>query len=109
MRQESCGIARWPVYTALVTVLVLVGAAALGAFLILHELGTRITPAGAPLPARREIQTIEQTLIATRAEGIEERRQARRHLDRYEWIDAAEGQVRIPIRRAMAIVAGEVR
>jgi hypothetical protein len=52
-----------------------------------------------------ELGTIEQTLVLTTQRGIDLRNAQRESLDAYGWVDRDAGIAKIPIERAMDIVA----
>lgn len=57
----------------------------------------------------RQIAGINQTLILNDPTGEQLIEQQRRELDSYGWVDRKSGLVRIPIERAMQLVAEEQR
>jgi hypothetical protein len=62
-------------------------------------------PSG-PRPVRRELSHVEQTMIEDTRTGIDLRERQRRELDGWGWVDRDAGVARIPIDRAIEIVAG---
>src|SRR4051812_5513420 len=63
---------------------------------------------GAQLPppvAPATIGVVEQSLIETTRRGLDLENAQRERLDRYEWVDRDRGIARIPIERAMDLVA----
>ena len=58
-----------------------------------------------PPTAPTTIGTIEQTLILSEGRGTRERAVGRTQLDALEWVDRDAGIARIPIERAMDLVA----
>jgi hypothetical protein len=66
---------------------------------------------GAPesVEAPPEIGTIEQTLVLSTRRGLDLKEEQREELERYGWADRDAGIAKIPIARAMDIVAGGAR
>jgi len=93
-------------YSALIVFAGLTACGILAAFVMAWTLGAPIAVRPPPAPPALEIQTINQTLIGKSAEGLEARAAAQRRLDSYGWVDRQRGVARIPIRRAMQLVAG---
>jgi hypothetical protein len=60
-----------------------------------------------PPPAPTTIGSIEQTLILSEGRGTRERSAGRARLDAVEWVDRDAGIARIPIERAMDLVAAD--
>jgi hypothetical protein len=58
-----------------------------------------------PPPAPAQIGTVETTLIDVTERGVKLRADERQALDRYGWVDRDAGLARIPIERAMDMVA----
>jgi hypothetical protein len=59
-----------------------------------------------PTQAPAEMGTIEQTLVLSTRRGIDLRNEQLEELERYGWADRDAGLAKIPIERAMDIVAG---
>jgi hypothetical protein len=97
-----------PIHLALVTVVSLViGALAVGAAALLTPRALlRAEPRGDP---RTPVAAVARSSIRGRARGLEQRREARQRLDTYGWVDREAGVARIPIERAMELVARGVR
>jgi hypothetical protein len=60
-----------------------------------------------PRPAPVELSRIEQTPVGTAQRGIDLRDEQRRELETWGWVDRKAGIAKIPIERAMDVVAGE--
>jgi hypothetical protein len=60
-----------------------------------------------PRPAPVELSRIEQTPLGTAQRGIDLRNEQRRELETWGWVDRKAGIAKIPIERAMDVVAGE--
>jgi hypothetical protein len=60
-----------------------------------------------PRPAPVEISRIEQTPIGTAQRGVDLLSAQRRELESWGWIDRKAGIAKIPIERAMDVVAEE--
>jgi hypothetical protein len=87
---------------AVFSVSLLVAALLLGAYT--RSLG-RPPPQHSSRVAPRQIGPIDQSLIGQGDYGLSIRRQQQRTLDHYGWVDRDAGIARIPIDRAMHIVA----
>jgi hypothetical protein len=78
------------------------------AALLLAQVGT-VTPSlagpGGPRPATREISEVEQTPIVDTRTAADLRDVQRRELESWGWVDRDAGIARIPIERAMDVVA----
>jgi len=61
----------------------------------------------APSSAPATIGTLEQRLILAAPRGLETKRRQRDELDRWGWVDRDAGLARIPVERAMDLVADE--
>jgi hypothetical protein len=64
-----------------------------------------LTGAHGPLPAPREISGLEQTPIRDTRVGEDLLDAQKRRLETWSWVDRDAGIARIPIRRAMDVVA----
>jgi hypothetical protein len=60
-----------------------------------------------PEPAKPELGMIEQTPIRETRRGLDEVNEQRRSLETWGWVDRRRGIARIPIERAMDVVAAE--
>jgi len=67
------------------------------------RLATRGSQAAPPLPSGSAIP--ERTSILDTRRGLDAQRAAREELGRYGWVDRERGIARIPIERAMDLVA----
>jgi hypothetical protein len=65
------------------------------------------TSAPAPSVAPMTIGTVEQGLLVGPARGLDFARDQRATLDRWGWVDRDAGIARIPIERAMDLVAAD--
>jgi len=63
------------------------------------------SPAPVPLQASEQIGIVEQTPILDARRGLDERAPQKESLRHFGWIDRAHGVARIPIERAMDLVA----
>lgn len=61
----------------------------------------------APSAAPQTIGTVEQTLVLATARGFRARDAHRRDLEIWAWVDRDAGIARIPVERAMDVVAAE--
>jgi hypothetical protein len=118
MRQDPIAFSRGGVMTAFAVVIVLVAIGIGGAWLTVRSQGRSIsavhgaTPsnqAGEPGAAPRELGALLQTLIRSDTSAADQRTRDRQRLTEYGWVDQSRGLVRIPIARAMQIVAQEGR
>jgi hypothetical protein len=58
-----------------------------------------------PAPTSSQIGIVEQTPAGEARRGLDRRDEQRRALERYGWVDRGRGVARIPIDRAMDLVA----
>jgi hypothetical protein len=111
VRQEEDRIASGSLIRVSIVSLV-VGAAGVffGGAILLSEVGA-LKPSAAgphgPRPAPRALSEVEQTPIWNTRVGLDLRERQRRELDAWGWVDREAGIARIPIERAMDIVARE--
>jgi hypothetical protein len=98
-RVEGRSIARVGVASGVVFVVSLVVAAAL--------LGVFSTRSAAVASAPPASGTVERTLLLGTPRGLEQRARARESLSRWEWVDRDAGVARIPVDRAIDIIAAD--
>jgi hypothetical protein len=106
LRQESDRLANRKVIVITIASIIVFGAAVAVAGLLLGPMraGRDIGPA-APSAAPASMGSVEQTLILGPPRGIDTRREQRASLDRWGWVDRDAGIARIPVERAMDLVA----
>lgn len=115
MRQDPITLSRAAVVTAVLIVVALVvfGISATALTLgsaghLLSGIATTQRP-GAAVPPPRTIEGLYQTLIDQDDRTAVQRRDDERRLASYGWVDPSRGVIRIPITRAMELVAEEQR
>jgi len=116
MRQDPIAFSRGGVMTAFGVVIVLIAIGIGGAWLTVRSQGRSVTAvrggaastqAGEPGASPRELGGLLQTLIRSDTSAADQRTRDRQRLTQYGWVDQSRGLVRIPIARAMQIVAQE--
>jgi len=92
-------------WTCAVTVTVIAASVVISSRLL--QSWIRPVPAGASRPARAdaEIGLVEQTLILTTRRGLDQQAKQRESLRTFGWVDRPHGIAKIPIDRAMDLVA----
>lgn len=113
MRQAPLGFSSGAFITAVALIVLFVAIGTFVAGTMLRAAGRPVSAAAmrqalGPAPERpRMIEGVYQTLIETDETTADERRRALQQLSTYGWVDERNGVVRIPIARAMALVAQE--
>ena len=106
VRQERDAIAtRKVVAVAVASVAVFAAAIAVSVWVPESARRGRDTGPAVPRPAPTTIGTLEQRLILAAPRGLDMARAQRATLERWGWVDPDAGLVRIPIERAMDILA----
>jgi hypothetical protein len=91
----------------IVLIAVLVSAGAVGVSALLA--GARARAARVVLPRAAATSMPEQSLVERTERGVALRDAQRAELDKYEWLDRDAGIVRIPVERAIDLVAERAR
>ena len=108
VRQESDRLAgRKLVVTTVASIVAFGVAVAMSGWLLGAERRPSTTSAPAPSMAPATIGTVEQGLLVGPARGLEVARDRRATLDRWGWVDRDAGIARIPVERAMDLVAAD--
>jgi len=108
VRQERDRLAgRTLVATAVASIVAFGVAVAMSGWLLGAERRPVTTRAAAPSAAPTTIGTVEQGLILGPPRGLDLDRDQRATLDRWAWVDRDAGIARIPIERAMDLVAAD--
>lgn len=103
VRQERDRLERRPLVRVAVAAAATFFAAIAAAGALLSHWSVPGAAAGAPSPS----STVERTLVRTTERGIEERRAERDALSRWGWVDRDAGIARMPIERAMDLIAAD--
>lgn len=115
MRQDPIALSRGAVVTAMLIVVALVVFGISATAVTLRRGGQPLSGSGAsPQPdaaasAPQTIEGLSQTLIDHDDTTATQRQDDERRLASYGWVDRSKGVIRIPITRAMELVAEEQR
>ena len=108
VRQEADRLAnRKLIITSIGSIVVFGVAVAISSWLLDATRRPVDTHLPAPSAAPMTIGTVEQGLLLGPARGLDLRRDQRASLDRWGWVDRDAGIARIPVERAMELVAAE--
>jgi hypothetical protein len=106
VRQEPDDVAkRKLVAITIVSFIAFTGAVVVAAMLLDDARRGRDTGPATPAVAPTTIGTLEQGLALGPPRGLDMRRRQGAQLERWEWVDRDAGIARIPIERAMDLVA----
>lgn len=108
VRQEADTLARRKLVAIAVAALVVFGVAVAvsGWMLGVLRRGRDAGPSS-PAPAPITVGTVEQRLILASPRGLDAKREQRAALERWGWTDRDAGLARIPVERAMELVAAD--
>jgi threonine/homoserine efflux transporter RhtA len=108
VRQEPDSLAKRRLLATTIGSFVAFGAAvAVSAWILAGARAGRDTGPAAPSAAPPAIGMAEQGLILAAPRGLDEQRAHRASLEHWGWIDRDAGVARIPIERAMDLVAAD--
>ena len=104
-RAEDDALPARRLWRTAVIALVVAVAAVFASGAILAQRAPHTAYARTPARARAEIGMVEQTLILDTARGVVERDAQRESLEHFGWSDRAHGIAKIPVDRAIDLVA----
>jgi hypothetical protein len=108
VRQESDTLPnRKIIATTIASFVVFATAVAVAGLLLGGSRQGRDTGPASPSAAPITIGTVEQRLILASPRGLDLRRDQRAALDHYGWVDRDAGLARIPVERAIDLVAAD--
>jgi hypothetical protein len=108
VRQDPDRLAQRKLVLVVVTSILIAAIAITSAWLILaaSSRGPAAATGKGAIPPPSGVGTVERTLIETTERGLTLRAEQREALEHYGWVDRDAGMARIPVERAMDIVAG---
>ncbi|MDB4935542.1 MAG: hypothetical protein JWP87_2514 [Labilithrix sp.] len=107
VRQEPDRLARRKLALVSATSIAIAAMATASAWLLLEADSRGPEAARAPAPPAAGVGTAERTLIETTERGLTLRAAQREALEHYGWVDRDAGIARIPVERAMDMVADD--